>query len=65
MFGPTRTAPTGSSPLARGTAPRALTSGEGARFIRDHMIRVQERAFDANMQAQGIDEARNRKVLGL
>ncbi|MCB2055572.1 MAG: sugar phosphate isomerase/epimerase [Geminicoccaceae bacterium] len=38
---------------------------EGARFIRDHMIRVQERAFDANMQAQGIDEARNRKVLGL
>lgn len=37
---------------------------EGAAFIRDHIIRVQEQAFDAGMQA-GADKARNRRVLGL
>jgi sugar phosphate isomerase/epimerase len=37
---------------------------EGAAFIRDHIIKVQERAFDAGMQA-GADSARNRATLGL
>jgi hypothetical protein len=37
---------------------------EGAAFIKDHIIRVQGRAFDAGMQA-GADKARNRRVLGL
>ncbi|HRY27001.1 MAG: sugar phosphate isomerase/epimerase [Geminicoccaceae bacterium] len=38
---------------------------EAAELIRRHIIQVQERAFDANMQAQGIDHARNRAALGL
>lgn len=37
---------------------------EGAVFIRDHIIRVTERAFDDFAQS-GIDEAKNRKLLGL
>jgi sugar phosphate isomerase/epimerase len=37
---------------------------EGAAFIKDHIIRVQDRAFDVGMQA-GADKARNRRVLGL
>jgi sugar phosphate isomerase/epimerase len=37
---------------------------EGAPFIRDHMIRKPERAFD-DFAASGIDEKTNRKVLGL
>lgn len=37
---------------------------EGAAFIRDHIIRVQTREFDAGMQA-GADVARNRRLLGL
>lgn len=37
---------------------------EGAAFVRDHMIRVQERAFDANMREAGADEAFNQAVLG-
>jgi sugar phosphate isomerase/epimerase len=37
---------------------------EGAAFIRDHIIRVQARAFDVGMAA-GPDRGRNRRVLGL
>lgn len=38
---------------------------KGAPFIRDHIIRVQDRAFDAGMQAKGADRTRNRTILGL
>ena len=38
---------------------------EAAELVKRHIIQVQERAFDANMQAQGIDHARNRAALGL
>lgn len=38
---------------------------KGAALIREQILRVQERAFDANMQAQGLDRVRNRRVLGL
>ena len=37
---------------------------EGAKFIRDHIIRVQSREFDAGMKGQG-GTARNRSILGL
>jgi sugar phosphate isomerase/epimerase len=37
---------------------------EGAAFIRDHIIRVTERAFD-DFAASGADEAANRRMLGL
>ena len=37
---------------------------EGAQFIRDHIIRVQSREFDAGMKGQG-STARNRNILGL
>ncbi len=37
---------------------------EGANFIRDHIIRVTERAFDDFANA-GTDEAANRRILGL
>jgi sugar phosphate isomerase/epimerase len=37
---------------------------EGARFIQEHIIRVTEKAFD-DFASSGIDEATNRKVLGL
>ena len=37
---------------------------EGAEFIQHHLIRVTERAFD-DFADSGIDEAANRKVLGL
>jgi hypothetical protein len=37
---------------------------EGATFIRDHIIRVTDRAFDDFASAE-IDEAANMKVLGL
>lgn len=37
---------------------------EGAAFIRDHIIRVTERAFD-DFAASGIDEQANRTVLGI
>ncbi len=37
---------------------------EGASFIRDHIIRVTERAFD-DFAAGGTDSAANRRVLGL
>ncbi|AKD02075.1 sugar phosphate isomerase/epimerase [Pontibacter korlensis] len=37
---------------------------EGAPFIKDHIIRVTERAFD-DFAASGIDESKNRNVLGL
>ena len=37
---------------------------EGAQFIRDHIIRVQSRAFDAGMTGTS-NPSRNRKILGL
>ena len=37
---------------------------EGAQFIRDHIIRVTDKAFD-DFAASGVDAARNRRVLGL
>jgi sugar phosphate isomerase/epimerase len=37
---------------------------EGAQFIRDHIIRVQSREFDAGMKGQG-STACNRNILGL
>jgi sugar phosphate isomerase/epimerase len=37
---------------------------EGARFIRDHIIRVQARGFDAGMQGES-SAARNRRLLGI
>lgn len=37
---------------------------EGAQFVRDHIIRVTERAFD-DFADSGTDEAANRKMLGL
>ncbi|MFZ5721825.1 MAG: sugar phosphate isomerase/epimerase family protein [Pseudomonadota bacterium] len=37
---------------------------EGAPFIRDHIIRVTDRAFD-DFAASGVDAARNRQLLGL
>jgi sugar phosphate isomerase/epimerase len=40
-------------------------AAEGAQLVRRHIIEVQARAFDANMQAQGLDRERNRRVLGL
>jgi sugar phosphate isomerase/epimerase len=37
---------------------------EGAKFISDHIIRVTERAFD-DFAATGVDDAANRKLLGI
>ena len=37
---------------------------EGAAFIRDHIIRVTDKAFD-DFAATGVDAARNRRLLGL
>jgi sugar phosphate isomerase/epimerase len=37
---------------------------EGAQFIKDHIIRVTERAFD-DFAASGSDDAFNRKTLGI
>ncbi len=37
---------------------------EGAPFIREHMIRVTDKAFD-DFAASGVDDAGNRKILGL
>ncbi len=37
---------------------------EGAQFIADHIIRVTEKTFD-DFAAAGIDEALNRKILGI
>jgi sugar phosphate isomerase/epimerase len=37
---------------------------EGAPFIRDHIIRVTPHAFD-DFAASGVDEAQNRRILGL
>jgi sugar phosphate isomerase/epimerase len=37
---------------------------EGAAFVRSHIIRVTERAFD-DFAASGVDEAANRRALGL
>lgn len=39
-------------------------AAEGARFVRDHIIRVTDRAFDDFADA-GVDEAANRALLGL
>ena len=37
---------------------------EGAIFVRDHIIRVTERAFD-DFASSGKDVEKNRKILGL
>ena len=37
---------------------------EGARFVRDHIIRVTEKAFD-DFAGSGSDEAANRRMLGI
>ena len=37
---------------------------EGAAFIRDHIIRVTDKAFD-DFAATGVDSARNRRLMGL
>ena len=37
---------------------------EGAQFVRDHIIRVTERAFD-DLADAGVDDATNRKMLGI
>ncbi|MGK0173569.1 MAG: hypothetical protein ACI9W2_005317, partial [Gammaproteobacteria bacterium] len=37
---------------------------EGAEFVKDHIIRVTERAFD-DFADSGMDEAANRKMLGI
>ena len=39
-------------------------ASEGATFIRDHIIRVTEHAFD-DFAGAGTDRATNRKLLGL
>jgi len=39
-------------------------AAEGAPFIREHIIRVTEKAFD-DFAGAGTDEARNRRILGL
>jgi len=39
-------------------------AAEGAPFIRDHIIRVTEKAFD-DFASAGLDAGRNRKLLGL
>jgi hypothetical protein len=37
---------------------------EGAQFIKDHIIRVTDKAFD-DFAASGADEALNKKTLGI
>ena len=37
---------------------------EGAPFIKDHIIRVTDRAFD-DFAASGVDAGQNRRLLGL
>ena len=37
---------------------------EGAKFVREHIIRVTDRAFD-DFSGAGADAARSRKTLGL
>ena len=37
---------------------------EGAEFIRDHIIRVTDKAFD-DFAGSGVNEEINRKILGL
>jgi hypothetical protein len=37
---------------------------EGAAYVRDHIIRVTERAFD-DFAAAGTDRSANRRLLGL
>ena len=39
-------------------------AAEGAGFIKDHIIRVTEKAFD-DFAGQGSDESFNRKILGV
>jgi len=39
-------------------------AAEGAPFIRDHIIRVTEKAFD-DFADSGTDEAANRRLLGM
>jgi len=42
----------------------AQFAGDAAPFIRDHIIRVTEKAFD-DFAATGIDLAGNKKMLGI
>jgi hypothetical protein len=37
---------------------------EGARFVKEHIIRVTDRAFD-DFAGAGANEARNRRMLGI
>ena len=37
---------------------------EGAEFIRDHIIRVTDKAFD-DFADSGVDEEANKKILGI
>ena len=37
---------------------------EGATFIKDHIIRVTEKAFD-DFADSGIDEEKNKQILGI
>jgi sugar phosphate isomerase/epimerase len=39
-------------------------AAEGAKFVREHLIRVTDRAFD-DFASSGADASRNRKILGL
>jgi len=39
-------------------------AAEGARFVRDHIVRVTDRAFD-DFAGSGADAERNRKILGI
>jgi len=39
-------------------------AAEGARFIRDHIVKVSERAFDEFVRS-GADRSANRAMLGL
>ena len=39
-------------------------AAEGAKFIKDHMIRVTDKAFD-DFASSGVDTKRNKKILGL
>ena len=45
-------------------APKKMVLEEGAQFIRDHIIRVTDKAFD-DFAAAGTDALTNRRILGL
>jgi hypothetical protein len=39
-------------------------AADGARFVREHIVRVTDRAFD-DFAGSGADAQRNRKILGI